>query len=62
MERDYPKINAFVNCTDKIHLIRALRIVLGASLSEAFEIIELMGAEILKSEDIDKKRKLKWKD
>jgi len=54
MINDYPKRNAFFNCTNKIHLIRALRIVLGASLSEAFDIIQLMGAEILKSEQIDK--------
>mgnify|MGYP003148175498 CR=1 FL=1 len=54
MEFDYKKQNAVINCTNKIHFIRALRLVFNITLVEAFEIMHAMGKEILKCEQIDK--------
>jgi hypothetical protein len=54
MKHDYEKEKAVLNCKNKIHFIRALRLVSGASLVGAFAIMNRMGEEILKCEQIDR--------
>ena len=44
-----------IKTTNKIHFIRALRLVFNITLVEAFEIMHAMGESILKSEQINKK-------